>query len=165
MGMVPEQSGGTMPFTTSGKFSWFTGGGIEGSPWGADGKRRNGSHAAQRVHGGAAMYSIRPPRALKLICAKRAHPSGSTDDGGGCQGGESRGEGSAGGGLPLWVSFRSGVAGGIAKRTTVWVEDVPAQRDCLSALGKPDKPRMRRGTFHPAPRTLAAPCDSRTRGF
>ena len=52
--------------------------------------------------------------------------------GGGCQGGESRGEGSAGGGLPLWVPFRSGVAGGLAERPPAWVEDVPAQRDGLS---------------------------------
>ncbi len=76
MGMVPEQSGGTMPSTASGKFVFHSGGGLEGSPWGADGKRRNGSHAAQRVHGGAAMYSILPPKALKQYAPREPTPLG-----------------------------------------------------------------------------------------
>jgi len=38
----------------------------------------------------------------------------------------------------------AGKAGEIAERVAEWVEDVPAQRDCLSALDKPDMPRMLR---------------------
>lgn len=42
----------------------FTGGGFEGSPWGRTGSGGTSTYAARRVHGGAAMYSILPPKAL-----------------------------------------------------------------------------------------------------
>ena len=64
MGLVPERSAGTKTDATWTVWFRFTGGGFEGSPWGRTGSGGTSNHAARRVHGGAAMYSILPPKAL-----------------------------------------------------------------------------------------------------
>ena len=65
MGLVPERKRRHEDRYHSWKV-WFrfTGGGFEGSPWGRTGSGGTSNHAARRVHGGAAMYSILPPKAL-----------------------------------------------------------------------------------------------------
>ena len=72
-------------------------------PFGARSSRlsRSPGHevSPRRGRGRTATDSIRPLSALYSVCARVALPFGSSLYGGGCQGWESRGKGSAGGGL------------------------------------------------------------------
>ncbi len=132
MGLVPEQSGGTKTDTTwtvgldsrEEEVRGAPGGGREAMWWhssGPTGTWRDG-HVQHP-----------PPKGAITFCAKRAHPSGSTDEWRGVPGwGVQRG--GLGGGRAAGVSaVHRGDGGGIAERPPAWVEDVPAQRDCLSA--------------------------------
>lgn len=79
-------------------------------PLGADGSGgRQGIASAvpRRVCGGSAANGILPPKPHPDNSGKRALPFGSSFNGGGCQGGVSKGEGSAGGGPALRLPCRS----------------------------------------------------------
>jgi len=89
---------------------------VRGAPGGGRAAEERATMRPEGYMAGRPCTASSPLRRYKYFAPREPTPLGVQLSGGGCQGGESRGEGSAGGGLPLWVPFRSGVAGGFAER-------------------------------------------------